>query len=323
MTSVLRFVVLGVMLLQLPAYTRPAAAQEIREGRTASPMAAVPTGRDIVAKDRIATLQNRLTVLGYDPGPSDGIVGPRTRAAIRAFQQAGGLPVDGRFSQQLEAEVSGAYLAATDSSRAGAAPGAILLAVFAFGAILLIFGRRSRRQWRQSASGTTYAPVRNAPSAPSNVGGVIVGKAYVTDGDGIRISRREIRFAGLDAPEWDQWAKHGDGYWFKHGRRVKSELIRKIGGQSVHVAVEGCDKYGRLVGTVTHNDEDIGAWLVRNGHAIAAYDERYKNIEQEARRAKCGLWSHDVTFDPRYWRRRRQQAGHKSRLAAKRNYRQV
>ena len=60
--------------------------------------------------------------------------------------------------------------------------------------------------------------------------GTLAGKAYVTDGDGIRVSGQEVRFAGLDAPEWDQPAKHHDGYWFGHGKRVKSALIRAIGG---------------------------------------------------------------------------------------------
>ena len=40
--------------------------------------------------------------------------------------------------------------------------------------------------------------------------GLITGKAYVTDGDGIRVSGQEVRFAGLDAPEWDQMTK---GYY--------------------------------------------------------------------------------------------------------------
>jgi len=44
--------------------------------------------------------------------------------------------------------------------------------------------------------------------------GRLAGKAYVTDGDGIRVSGQEVRFAGLDAPEFDQAAKHRDGYWF-------------------------------------------------------------------------------------------------------------
>lgn len=42
-----------------------------------------------------AWLQSRLTAHGFACGPVDGIVGPITIAAIRAFEAAGGLPVDG------------------------------------------------------------------------------------------------------------------------------------------------------------------------------------------------------------------------------------
>ena len=74
----------------------------------------------------------------------------------------------------------------------------------------------------------------------------------MTDGDGIRVARQEVRLAGLDAPEYDQKAKHQDGYWCNHGKRVKSALIQEIGGKSVRVSVESVDKFGRLVGTVTY-----------------------------------------------------------------------
>lgn len=40
-------------------------------------------------------LQARLNTLGYDAGPADGIVGKRTIAAIKQFQTANGLAVDG------------------------------------------------------------------------------------------------------------------------------------------------------------------------------------------------------------------------------------
>ena len=35
--------------------------------------------------------QNFLAVLGYNPGPADGAMGPKTRAAIRLFQAQQGL----------------------------------------------------------------------------------------------------------------------------------------------------------------------------------------------------------------------------------------
>ena len=40
-------------------------------------------------------VQQRLQNLGFDCGPLDGIVGPRTRAAVTAFQTKFGLPADG------------------------------------------------------------------------------------------------------------------------------------------------------------------------------------------------------------------------------------
>ena len=137
----------------------------------------------------------------------------------------------------------------------------------------------------------------------------ITGKAYVTDGDGIRVAQQEVRLAGLDAPEWDQKAKHGDGYWFNHGKRVKSALIQEVGGKHVRVSVESVDKFGRVLGTVTYEGRDIGEWLVREGHAIAAYSDRYIRVEREAREAKRGMWAHAHNFDPRAHRRREPRKG--------------
>ena len=146
----------------------------------------------------------------------------------------------------------------------------------------------ARQHWAQAA-----------PPRP-----IIAGKAYVIDGDTIKVSGRTIRLSGLDAPEVDQVAKHEHGYWFKQGSRVKSELFRKIGGKHVRVLVEGTDKYGRVLGTVLYEDRDVGEWLVRKGYAIAAYGEQYKHVEAEARRARRGMWGHAEVYDPRAWRHR-------------------
>ncbi len=49
----------------------------------------------------VAGTQSGLKRMGYDPGPVDGILGPRTRAAIRAYQKDHRLPVDERPTRAL------------------------------------------------------------------------------------------------------------------------------------------------------------------------------------------------------------------------------
>lgn len=61
----------GPLLAMRPAAERPLSRQEVEE------------------------LQARLLAQGFDPGPPDGIVGGRTREALRAYQRNAGLPADG------------------------------------------------------------------------------------------------------------------------------------------------------------------------------------------------------------------------------------
>ncbi len=62
-------------------------------------------GRDVanepLSRDQAFELQRRLNAQGFDAGKPDGLPGPRTRGAIRAFQKAAGLPADGHPSPRL------------------------------------------------------------------------------------------------------------------------------------------------------------------------------------------------------------------------------
>ena len=49
----------------------------------------------------VIEVQRNLARAGYYHGPIDGVAGPRTRAAIRGYERAHGLRVDGMISQQL------------------------------------------------------------------------------------------------------------------------------------------------------------------------------------------------------------------------------
>lgn len=52
-------------------------------------------------RDLTRAVQEALLAAGHDPGPPDGVMGPRTRGAIRAFQRRRGLAEDGRIGDGL------------------------------------------------------------------------------------------------------------------------------------------------------------------------------------------------------------------------------
>ena len=59
-----------------------------------------PDETGLTKDDRMA-LQSRLTARGFDTGGADGVIGPNTRSAIRAYQSSAGLPVTGEPSPEL------------------------------------------------------------------------------------------------------------------------------------------------------------------------------------------------------------------------------
>lgn len=78
----------AVLYLSTPAAKRV----DLREGEQ---------GPDDLDRDAIARLQRRLNTLGLDAGPADGVIGPRTRDAIRIYQEQKGYPIDGRATSDL------------------------------------------------------------------------------------------------------------------------------------------------------------------------------------------------------------------------------
>lgn len=76
--------------------TRAEVAELVALARAASVLD--PDGRNLRSGARggdVAELQGLLKVVGLDPGPADGIFGSRTTAAVRAFQDANALFIDG------------------------------------------------------------------------------------------------------------------------------------------------------------------------------------------------------------------------------------
>ncbi len=92
-----RIITISVLLIALAAPVW-AGYDEGKTGRGASALSG----------QRIASIQRDLASLRYGPGPADGIMGRKTRGAIRAFQAKKGLPITGELSNDLEVAIRAA-----------------------------------------------------------------------------------------------------------------------------------------------------------------------------------------------------------------------
>jgi endonuclease YncB( thermonuclease family) len=127
----------------------------------------------------------------------------------------------------------------------------------------------------------------------------IAGQARVADGDTLVIAGERLRLRGLDAPELGQ-SCGASGAQFACGRVARDALRRHIDGDAVDCRGWDRDRYGRRLARCTVRGEDIGAWLVSEGLAVA-YGS-YRSEEAMARSAGRGIWAGE--FDqPQAWRR--------------------
>jgi peptidoglycan hydrolase-like protein with peptidoglycan-binding domain len=74
------------------------------------------TGKMAGGSEETRKVQEALKAKGVDPGPIDGRMGPKTRAAIKQFQESSGLKGTGRLDSQT-AEKLGVQTASAPSSK--------------------------------------------------------------------------------------------------------------------------------------------------------------------------------------------------------------
>ena len=84
-----------------PANQNQAAQTQAAPAAGAQQQAAAPADSETVRN-----IQSGLAKLGFDPGPADGVVSEKTRAAIREFQQQSGLPANGEPTPELAQKVA-------------------------------------------------------------------------------------------------------------------------------------------------------------------------------------------------------------------------
>ena len=74
--------------------------------------------------DKIFQAQQRLEILGISPGPVDGLMGEKTRDAIREFQRRNSLPVTGELDPETEFTLLATSVRSAPSNAAAKSPGA-------------------------------------------------------------------------------------------------------------------------------------------------------------------------------------------------------
>lgn len=129
--------------------------------------------------------------------------------------------------------------------------------------------------------------------------GSIDGYAVVLDGDTVVVADERLRLRGIDAPETDQTCFR-DGADYPCGREARAELIRLIGGAPLLCDTFGRDAYRRRLAECRAGGRDLNRRMVERGWAVSY--GAHRDAEDEARRARHGLWA--GTFDrPQDWRR--------------------
>lgn len=143
--------------------------------------------------------------------------------------------------------------------------------------------------------------------------GKVVG---IADGDTITVLdagkvQHKIRLEGIDAPEKGQ----------AFGTKSREAMSEKVGGEEVVVRWEKKDRYGRILGDVYLGDRHINLEMVQDG--LAWHYKQYSkakelaDAEDEARKAKKGLWVDKQPVPPWEFRKRereKRKLGHQSGL---------
>ena len=137
----------------------------------------------------------------------------------------------------------------------------------------------------------------------------------VVDGDTLHIrlqdgTEEKIRMLGIDAPEMHDDTTHQPAYWAQNATKY---LHDRADGKDVILRLEPLetrDRYGRLLAYIYLSDADcLNFDCIHDGQVFAdrrfkhSYKPQYEQSENEARRAKRGIWADMNESRMPAWRR--------------------
>jgi endonuclease YncB( thermonuclease family) len=180
--------------------------------------------------------------------------------------------------------------------------------------LILVSGVKALPQDKPAApTESAAAPDRAGPQeVPAEISGKVT---EITDGDTIVVwdgkHLVKIRLAGIDAPERKQ----------EFGSKSRQSLVERVARKQIRIETQGKDRFGRTVGTVFLEKENVNLWLVENGwawHYLEYSDSKtLAEAEEKARVGKLGLWSDANPLAPWDWRTKQAATRAEKKVAKK------
>jgi len=136
---------------------------------------------------------------------------------------------------------------------------------------------------------------------------------HVSDGDTVKAIGHDIeikvRLIGIDAPETSKGKKHPGQPYCQYAKKYLSWLVLT---EIVEIKQFGHDLYGRVLGVIYLTGQNINLEMVKAGLAEVYRGKSpkgfnikpYKEAEEEARKARRGMWvQEDKYMSPKDWRK--------------------
>lgn len=130
-----------------------------------------------------------------------------------------------------------------------------------------------------------------APLAAPDVS--LTGPATVIDGATLAVGGRPVRLHGIAAPTLDQTCFDAQERGYPCGRVAAEALRARIGDASIACEAQGAAEDGSPRARCRLGGDDLAAWLVENGYAVADRGVSADYAAQDARAwgRRRGLWA--------------------------------
>lgn len=109
----------------------------------------------------------------------------------------------------------------------------------------------------------------------------------------IAFTDRNLRLAGLKPTPVDRTCENVDGSEWPCGTIARTAFRNYLRGRSLECDVPDGDWQETAVATCTLGDDDVAAWLARNGWAEAEPGSAYADLVEDARRERRGIFGDD------------------------------